>query len=397
MNPVVVIPAFRRAFALRRLLEWVRAADHPPETRFVVSLEGGSLPEVRQVAERFQASRAGVEIMSRDERLGLRDHILACGDLSLEHGAVIVLEDDLVVDRYYYRYASRALDAYAADPAVGGIALYGYEYNELGELPFTPLDNGWCTFPLQVPCSWGQAWTREQWLEFRKWYRDHHREGLERLGRLPQAIRAWPESSWKKYYAAYLVDRAKTFVYPYRSYTTNCADPGGTHSASGTHLLQVRLGLQERNAPDFRFCPLDRPAVAYDAFMEPCGSHVFAALGLDPGEVELDLMGLKPVDLLREKPLAVTSKHSAAPLKSFPLIYRPVEQNLRFPRSGAAGGPLLLTRTGDIVDGRPPRRSLPDLSYYARMPLMSPTVAGAVVRGLPGLALRKLGSMAADW
>jgi hypothetical protein len=77
---------------------------------------------------------------------------------------VVVLEDDLVVDRYYYLYASCALQHYRCDDRVAGIALYAPEYNEYASLPFAPMANGYSTYPMQMPCSWGQCWTREQWL-----------------------------------------------------------------------------------------------------------------------------------------------------------------------------------------------------------------------------------------
>lgn len=388
LKPVVVVPAFSRAKSLQRLLNALEVAHYPPGVTLVVSLDGEASQSVRRVVEGYRPSGLHVEVIEREKRLGLRDHLLACGDIALERGSVVVLEDDLMVDRHYYTYIARAIDYYAVDNAVSGTALYAPEYNEISRLRFSPVRNGYSTYLMQVPCSWGQGWTADQWNSFRSWYDGVDRRDITEDLRLPQQVREWPDSSWKKYFAGYLVATGRYFVYPYSSYSTNCSDAGGTHSPAGSDQFQVSLGLQERPTLQPAFTPTEGPGVAYDSYMEPCGSHVFKALGIPPSDVEIDLAGTKPLDLLKRKPLAVTSKRSTRAIKKFPLRFRPIEQNLHF-AADMDHGRLVLTSTADIVEESRHNWTLAELGYHAGIPLATAQVGRAFLKELPRLALRK--------
>jgi hypothetical protein len=390
MKPVIAIPAFQRARSLQRLLTAVARARIPEGVRVVLSLEGGASSDVQEVARRFRAEQLDVEILLREERLGLRRHLLACGDLALQGDGVIILEDDLTVDPYFYEYAAAALDWYAADERVGGIALYSPEYNEFAGVRFTPLRNGFSTYLMRTPCSSGQCWTAEQWGLFKAWYETtDSRAPSERMD-LPSQVRSWPNSSWKRYFACYLVAQSKDIVFPYESYSTNCSDAGGTHIPDASDLHQVHLGYGDRLEPTFRFCPTDVPAVAYDAFMEPCGSQVYQALGLSPGSVELDLAGIKPAELFSSKPLVVTSKRVRDFDRSFGLNLRPVELNLNHPADSNLPGPLRLANREAVLEDARTTRTLTEYNYYSGLTIGSRPVLLAILRQLPHLVLRAL-------
>src|SRR5690606_9450469 len=102
------------------------------------------------------------------------------------------------------------------------------------------------------------------------------------------SLRAWPATSWKKYFAAYLVETQRWFVYPYAAYSTNCAEPGA-HVKASSHSYQVHLANPSRCPPSFEFSPAIRPDVCYDSFMEPCGEFVYKALRMERSSVEIDL------------------------------------------------------------------------------------------------------------
>ena len=194
--------------------------------------------------------------------MGLRDHVLACGDLTLEYGSCVILEDDLYVSPDAYRYSKKAVNAYADEPAVAGISLYGYRHDEYQRLSFQPLDDGYDTFFMQTPSSWGQAWTSGQWSDFRAWYRS-----VGDLGRIemPRRAAGWsPVKSWKKYFLAYLIDTDRYFVFPHHSLTSNCGDPG-------THFRQIchQFGDTDHNRPDGISASLRGAdeAIRYDAWL----------------------------------------------------------------------------------------------------------------------------------
>lgn len=387
MTPAIVIPCFQRPRALARLLSTIAEAEHPDGTRLIISVEGDSHPEVVRIAQGFEAKNLNVEVVLRTRRLGLREHVLSCGDISLKEGSVIILEDDLVVDRYYYQYATAALRHYADSDAVGGVALYAPEYNEYARLPFRPVRNGHCTYLMQVPCSSGQVWSARQWSGFRNWYAAPSRSAaVNAIRGLPDQVKGWPASSWKRYFAGYLVETGKAFVYPYESLSSNCGDAGGTHDARGTHLVQVALGDQGRDLPHFSFCPLDTPRVAYDAYMEASGSHIFDLLGLADTEVSIDLYGLKPLEELRSRPYVLTSRPVQRAEVEYPLSYRPIEQNLAFP-AVPGGGALFLARSVDVEQHRSAGPALDALSYHAGIPLATRGPITAALRAFPRVAL----------
>ena len=270
-KPAILIPAFSRPASLHRLLVSLNNAKFPTDDiHVVISLDGGSDYSVREIAKQFRFHHGSVEVVERQNNIGLREHILWCGDQTGCFGSVIVLEDDLLVDPWFYRFACTAIEAYGDNDSIGGFALYAPEFNELADLPFTPLSSGFTTYRMQVPCSWGQAWTAEQWQHFRAWHDSAKPDVVDSSEHLPNVVKSWPESSWKKYYAAYLVDSMRYFIYPMRSYTTNCADPGGAHMKQGSNRYQVSLGIPDRNQESIDLHDYPSSLVSYDAFMEPC-------------------------------------------------------------------------------------------------------------------------------
>ena len=384
-NPVIVVPAYQREKSLERLLNSLLAADLSDCPKIVISIEGNAPSEVMVVAEAFAAKVSLCDVRQQPARLGLRQHILACGDLALEYGSVIVLEDDLWVDRHFYRYATSALAFYEGQPKIAGIALYGPQLNEYAGLPFSPMNNGYSTYFMQIPCSWGQAWSADQWQAFRNWYDQASEPDVQNVRTLPQNVKDWPESSWKKYFAAYMVLADQTFVYPYLAYSTNCSDPNGTHIQAGSDRFQVPLSAQGRPMEALDFCPSCDDLVAYDPFYEAVGASVFEDLELDPEDIEVDTYGSKPVELLQEKRLVLTSRPVATEdiHRSHPLAFRPVESNLGFQTSGHHRGGLHIVESTRLRErGSPP--SLDQISYFFDINMRSLRTLLKVLLALPG-------------
>jgi hypothetical protein len=328
MRPTIVIPAYARAESLGRLLRSVAAAHYPADgVKLLISIDGGASPEVLKVARSFEFPGGELTLIERDTNLGLREHILLCGDVSLTSGAVIVLEDDLIVDPWFYRYTSDALIATMDRDELSGVALYAPAFNEFASLPFAPIRDGSDAYLMQVPCSWGQAWSSRQWEEFRSWYDDNGSLSSDLLRRIPKVAAKWPESSWKRYFFAYLVDVQKYMLYPYQSLTSNCADRGGEHVSTGSNRFQVELAAGSRDFEEVRF-PADH-AVTYDAYMEMSPSYFSRKLRIEADELTVDLYASKPIHALRQAQFCLTTKCVAEEaLMTFPLRFRPIEQNV---------------------------------------------------------------------
>ena len=365
--PPIVVAAYSRPGALRRLLESLNAAYYPvPGVRLIISIDGGGPTGVKDVARSFSFHHGELKIVEWKKNLGLRQHILWCGDQAIDHGSAIVLEDDLIVDPYFYQFACRCLDAYSDEEKVAGIALYSPRYNEFAELPFEPLFNGTSNFFAQVPCSWGQAWSASQWAAFRNWYGKGEQTLVNDSSSLPDVVRRWPESSWKKYFSAYLLAQGRYFVYPYRSYTTNCSDPGGIHVASGTNRFQVPLGHPERVQETFTFQPMKEHLFKYDAYMEPEPDLFERWLDLENGSLGVDLYGIKSATLMHGLPLTLTSRPVRGAHATFPLVYRPIEANVQL-REPISSSPFFSLADSERVlfDKAPVRERLIDYFSYS--------------------------------
>lgn len=334
MSPIIVIPAYSRPTALKRLLSSIVNSDIPRNSvQIIISLDGGFLPSVEMVAEDFIAQNSDLQInlIKRKANIGLKKHILWCGDLTKEYSSVIILEDDLIVSKDFYQYASEALAFYKHEDTIAGISLYAQRYNEYANLPFEPMPNGYDTYFMQIASSWGQAWTSAQWASFRAWFDSVNADDLKLIYELPSQVSSWPETSWKKYFSAYLVVKEKYFIYPYISRTSNCADEGGQHTTKQINYLQTPISLDYYFSQSYNFTPTSFQCIKYDAFMEAVIPHDKYISGYLPSEVTIDLYGLKPKALIEKHSYVVTSKQCKAYLVAFPIKYRPIENNILLP------------------------------------------------------------------
>ena len=353
--PAVVCLGYNRPASLERLLHSLSRADYAnADVTLVISLDHAGDPACLRVAERFEWKAGGKRVLHRGVRAGLRQHVLECGDLVEEHGAIVMLEDDIVVAPGFHRYATAALGFYADVPDVAGISLYSHRLSVAAELPFFPLPTGHDAFLLQFPASWGQAWTARQWRGFRDWLgasgeRTAHAD-------LPETVRRWPATSWVKSFTSYCLFERKTWVYPYASYTTNFADVG-FHVAAATDVYQVPLTMECGMQPRL---PLPGATPAdYDAHFENRSAFIAQSLGIDPAEFECDLYGRKPPGAMRRRYLA-TTRHAREAVMTTGMVYKPPELNLLHRPAGDA----IRVAKRDAVDGAAPPLDWRRFAYF---------------------------------
>lgn len=328
MNPAIVIPAFHRPLALNRLLRSLLRADYSQEGHpvpLVLSLEGGASEEVKDLVRGFTWPHGPLEILERSERLGLKNHILACGDLTERFGSVIVLEDDLLVAPGFYAFAREACAFYETDPRIAGTSLYSFLYNEFGGFPFIPMDDGLDLYFVQSGSSWGQTWTHGQWTRFRGWMESDRVAAIPGDVRIPEAVRAWPDQSWKRLFNAYLVDTNTYIAVPRISKSTNMGDEGTHFPCLQTHFA-TPLPIRPRK---LSLPALDDSLSRYDAYFElepDCLNRAMETPFPDP--FSIDLFGIKPIELLAQRPWTLSCR--AQPTRgnsSFGLRLMPPELN----------------------------------------------------------------------
>jgi len=109
-KPAIVVVGYNRPKALERLLRSIHDADYSDysDISLVISLDKGP-SEVRDIASSFLWRYGPKRLIIHEARLGLRSHILSCGDLSQTYRTVIILEDDLVVSPAFYDYAVQSV------------------------------------------------------------------------------------------------------------------------------------------------------------------------------------------------------------------------------------------------------------------------------------------------
>lgn len=343
-KPVIVIVAYNRADSLQRLLQSLLFARGISDARLVISIDNQEPHnlDVKALAESFDWPYGEKEVRYQKEHLGLKKHILQCGDLSQEFGSVIVLEDDLFVSPYFYSYAISAQKFYGDDEQIGGISLYNQPRQEAEELPFTPIADASDVYFLQLPSSLGQLWTRDQWTRFRTWF--DAGPDLQAIP-IPDYIYRWPETSWKKYFSGFLMDTGKYFVYPRVSLTTNFFDAGTHMNDASSHNGQAHLKLFEAEP---RFIHLSESNCIYDMSLELLSDAVKRlAIEQINYDFELDLYGSKGLDKIRA-PYVITSRPCTNPIKGYRRALKPHEMNILF---NLEGSDLNLCKKEDVILG----------------------------------------------
>lgn len=329
-NPAIVLIAYNRPDSLKRLLESVSKAHYPEDEKvtLIISIDKSDVVEVVNVANEFVWEYGEKVVLERNPRMGLKAHVLACGDLTEEYGSIIVLEDDLYVSPSFYEYSKKALDFVDNDERVGGVSLYNHLFNVHTRRSFVALDDGYDNWYFQFASSWGQAYTRKQWNAFKEWYANHKNDSLVRCD-VPANVSGWSEKSWLKFYIAYLIDTDKYFLYPRVSFTTNFGDVG-SHAVKADSDLQVPLCGASKNLY-LAFSRLEQSEAVYDAFFENTCMRNLAFI--EDGCV-IDLYGYKPIEemVLQDINIKYVLSSKALPYKvvnSFGKQMRPIDENIR--------------------------------------------------------------------
>lgn len=324
-NIPLVVAAYNRPISLRRLLSSLdNAFYHGRTIPLIISIDGGEDSSgTLEEAKNFKWVHGPKTIISHDQNLGLKDHILKCGDLTREYDGIVLLEDDLLVSPAFYTFLQQAFDYYSQDQDVAGMSLYAHSFNETAKFPFVPLQDHSDVYFMQVPASWGVAWSREQWSGFRSWMEEHGDKPLSKPLVLPWDVIKWPDSSWKKIFYKYIMAKNKYFLYPRFSLTTNFAEDG-VHMKKN-NVFQVPLRYGEK---DFCFVSLENSVARYDGFCEilpECLSQLYT--GLSQYDYSVDLYGMKPLIGMQGKHI-LTSKKAGEKLLSFGREMIPQETNI---------------------------------------------------------------------
>ncbi|MBR9777790.1 MAG: hypothetical protein GYB55_23305 [Cytophagales bacterium] len=293
MKTAIVVVAFNRPNSLIKLLSSLEKAFYPStDIPLIISIDyqnSAKHEDVVKIANDFIWKNGDKRVIEHKQNLGLRKHILSCGDLTEEFDSVIIIEDDLTLAPDFYTFANGAAEFYKDEDKVAGISLYSYEFEELGWFRFYPKRNQGDTFFMQWAGSWGQLWTKNNWQSFKNWYN----KDIDILKiNIPDHVKGW-DRSWKKFYIAYLVETNRYYVYPYYSFST-VNDEQGTHYSENSRTNNVCL-MRDNASSRFRYTEFLNCTTKYDSFFQPIAKEVFIENLNKVVEVEFDLFGTKKV------------------------------------------------------------------------------------------------------
>ena len=323
IKPAIVIVAYDRTDSLRRLLNSIESAMYSvDDITLIISIDWSEkLNEVKALADGFCWNHGTKLVRSFESNQGLRKHVLACGDLSEKYGAVIVIEDDLVVAEDFYNYAYSAVNYYNGESNITGIALYSHCWNAHANLPFQPVKSVYDTYIAQFFVSWGQVWSYSHWKKFRDWYGKNQK--LPRTSEIiPDVILGWPETSWGKYFAYYMASNNLYFVIPYNSMSTNYHE-AGVHSkgASSTHHVPLQHGIKE-----YSFVPFNE-SVKYDIFFERIFENGLEDYSVKPEDLVVDLNGYRHIPSKKRYFLS-SGEYDYPIIAKYGMKLRPIDENI---------------------------------------------------------------------
>ena len=294
IKPAIVAVGYNRPDGMKRLLDSIgRATYHCDEVPLIISIdESNRSNEVEAVAKAFEWNHGTKEIRRFPERQGLRKHIVQCGDLSEKYGAVIILEDDLIVSEDFYSYVCAAHEKYGEENEVCGVSLYSYSCNVFTHYVFTPLPSLNDVYLGAMVVTWGQSWNARQWKNFKEWYFEHEEKLPAMNPNIPQDISSWTRS-WGRYFASFIAEKHLYYVYPYRARTT-CFSDFGEHNNVTMPVTFVQVPLM-RGCPNEYHLGAVSELPRYDSFYERVLSKEEMICGVPGNEICMDLSNMKTI------------------------------------------------------------------------------------------------------
>lgn len=263
INPVIVVVAYNREKCISRLLDALANAKYDDEVTLIISIDHGDNQNVIDIADNYVWSHGKKIVRTFTENLGCREHVMKCIDYSIEYGAAIIFEDDILPAMNFYTYVKKSLQFYSDNESIFAIALHNQLWNGFADALYVPVRNEFDVYIAQIECSRGECFIGDKWKAFKEWYYQSERK-LEVNDNVPRAVQNWNDS-WCKYVLNYIVENNLYYVTPYDSLTT-CFTDAGVHLQGGEikYKYQVPLahGKEVYMFPDFE------SAVKYDAFFE---------------------------------------------------------------------------------------------------------------------------------
>lgn len=345
IKPAIVVVAYNRAKSLERLLGYIgKATYNYNDIPLVISIDYKSdNGDVINCAQKFEWKYGNKVIRTHEHNLGLKNHIIECGNLSNDYGAVIILEDDVIVAPNFYEYVIQCQEHYSNDDRIAGVALYSHRENGYAQRLFTPVTNGYDVYFGQFGITWGQSWTSRQWDQFRDWLIKNPNVDEVPDNTMPHRIFQY-RKAWSKHHIKYIIESNKFWAIPYEAMSSVYCD-NGVHSAGKRNTsVQVSMnrGYRKYNFPKFE------DGIKYDIFFENLDVFEYVSKIVDSRDVCIDLNEIptEERDILSNKYVLTTRKLNYEIVDSYALELRPIEINVL---ENIKGNGIFLYNTSQIT------------------------------------------------
>ena len=220
----ILLVCYNRVDSLKLLLKSLEKVDFNGrnDIDLIFSIDYSGNYNVARLAESYFWKYGNKRVIKYEKNLGLKKHVLTCGNFTREYEILVVLEDDLIVSESLYYFANQCGDFYEDERSVAGISLYSFEHNWIDTLfPFFPAKGESDVFFMKIAQSWGQVWQHRKWCDFLTWI-GKMSDNYETNASYPEPLNMWnPKSSWLRLHDIYCIECKKYFVYPYNSISTN--------------------------------------------------------------------------------------------------------------------------------------------------------------------------------
>lgn len=315
----IISVGYNRLKSQKRQLAALVQADYTGfgNVPLVISVDCSGDEELYDYVRTFEWPHGDTYIIIREKRMGLKEHILACGDLTQYFKGIILLEDDIYVSKNFYNYTVQMEAAYGDCDKIASVSLYSNEMNGYCWLPLVRLRKESDIFADQSVSTWGEYWNTRMWNEFREWFAKTEIRWTDID--MPHQIKEWTKA-WSKFFNAYMVLEDKYSIFPYTSLTTNFSD-AGEHGDANNTIVQVSL---QQGRKTYQILPFEK-LVKYDIYSNNIG--LADVLGLPLKDVCIDLYGIRPNDHNKRYYLTV-NRLPYKVVKSFGLFMRPHELNV---------------------------------------------------------------------
>lgn len=321
----VVVVGYNRLESIKRLLLSLEQACYPSnDIPLVVSIDASGDELLYEFVRGYKWQHGDCYAIIHEKRLGLKEHIFSCGDMTKYFKGVIVLEDDLYVSPYFYDYVCKTLEYYENNPLVASIGLYSYQSNIYAALPFQPYQGLYDVWATQATVTWGECWNKRMWSDFRKWLDDNTNIDWASLD-IATNIKKF-KRAWSKFFSAYLWANKLFVVVPYKSYTTNFSE-SGEHNHTQVPVAQVPIVNRKE---ELLYAPVEQ-LVRYDSFFDPL--DIFDLLPVPKEDVYIDLYGNRP-NTLRKRFLISVDILPYECVRTYALSMRPIDCNIRYQLDG---------------------------------------------------------------